>query len=175
MKKQEYVRQWIPEQKELLEPEDTLPYQGGEYPIVLSGNRLSFDGASFSVPAKFFCGDSELTKGIIRLYKRLTLPLVSKQADYYARQLGVRPAAVKVTSASKRWGSCSGKNSLNFSWMLAAADPTALDYVVVHELCHIREHNHSDAFWRLVENILPDYKLRQAQLRKTEQRLRPWK
>lgn len=158
-----------------LQPGDTLPYRGQELPVRLSENgKLRFDGSAFYYPPEVFsdkANPSAVKQAAASLYKRLTLPLIQERVIYYETVIGVQPAAVKVSGATKRWGSCSGKNSLNFSWMLAAADPAALDYVVVHELCHIKEHNHSAAFWRLVGNVLPDYKKRQALLRETEKRL----
>jgi len=85
--------------------------------------------------------------------------------DFFARQMGVKPSAVKINSARTRWGSCSAKASLNFSWKLMLADKKIVDYVVVHELCHIKEMNHSPQFWSEVEKILPDYQERKAALK----------
>ena len=93
------------------------------------------------------------------------------RVEHYGRILNVRPSAVRVSGAVKRWGSCSGKGSLNFSWMLAAVHPDALDYVVVHELCHLRFHNHSDSFWKLVESVLPNFREMKQMLRR---RKRGW-
>ena len=84
----------------------------------------------------------------------------------YAAQMGVRPTAVRITSAKTRFGSCSAKNSLNFSWRLMQYPEEAVDYVVVHELAHIRHHNHSRAFYEEIERILPDYRRRAALLRR---------
>ena len=81
------------------------------------------------------------------------------------------PSGVKITAADTRWGSCSGKNRLCFSWKLIFADLAAVDDVVVHELAHIREHNHSPRFWALVKEILPDYQLRKERLKTLQERL----
>lgn len=85
-------------------------------------------------------------------------------AEYSAR-MGLTPAGVRITGAQKRFGSCSGKNRLCFSWRLMQYPPEAIDYVVVHELAHIRHHDHSAAFWSLVERTMPDFRRRQALLR----------
>lgn len=82
---------------------------------------------------------------------------------HYAALMGVIPTGLKVTGAKKRLGSCSGKNSLCFSWRLMLYPPEVVDYVVVHELAHIRHHNHSRDFWAYVEQILPDYRNRLPQ------------
>lgn len=84
---------------------------------------------------------------------------------YYSALMGLTPTGVRITGAQKRFGSCSGKNSLCFSWRLMQYPPAAIDYVVVHELAHIAHHNHSAAFYALVEATMPDWRARQALLR----------
>ena len=76
----------------------------------------------------------------------------------YAEIVGVSPTAVKINSASTRWGSCSSKGSLNFSWKLILAPEDVSDYVVVHELCHIKHMDHSPAFWAEVGKVIPDWR-----------------
>ena len=93
--------------------------------------------------------------------KEMLPPLVRQ----WARQIGVEPAGVKITSARTRFGSCSGKNSLCFSCFLMQQPEAAIDLVVVHELCHIREKNHGPAFYALLARYLPDYKERKKLLR----------
>ena len=73
--------------------------------------------------------------------------------------------SITIRSQKTRWGSCSSKGGLNFNWRLCLAPPEVVDYVVVHELCHLCEMNHSPAFWALVESILPDYKASRQWLR----------
>ena len=79
--------------------------------------------------------------------------------------VGVQPAGITITAARTRFGSCSGKNRLSFSLYLMAYPPDAIEYVVVHELAHIRHHDHSPAFYREVETYLPDWKRRRDLLR----------
>lgn len=98
----------------------------------------------------------------LRARAKAVLP---ERVDFFARRMGLTPAGVKITSAKTRFGSCSGKNSLCFSWRLMDYPPEAVDYVVVHELCHIVHKNHSPAFYALVASVLPDYRARQALLR----------
>ena len=83
--------------------------------------------------------------------------LLPQRVAYWAGVMGVRPTGIRITSARTRFGSCSGKNSLCFSLYLMAYPPEAIEYVVVHELCHLYEFNHSPGFWRMVESVLPDY------------------
>ena len=84
---------------------------------------------------------------------------------FWARQMGVTPTGIKITSARKRYGSCSGKNSLCFSCFLMNSPEAAIDLVVVHELCHIRVKNHGPAFYALLERYLPDYQKRKKLLK----------
>ena len=83
----------------------------------------------------------------------------------YSAVMGVKPTSVKITSAKKRFGSCSVKNGICFSWRLMAYPEPAIEYVVVHELAHIKHHNHSAAFYKLIEKYMPDYRSRRALLR----------
>ena len=98
----------------------------------------------------------------LRQKAKETLPPLVRQ---WARQIGVEPAGVKITSARTRFGSCSGKNSLCFSCFLMRQPEAAIDLVVVHELCHIREKNHGPAFYALLAQYLPDYKERKKLLK----------
>lgn len=91
--------------------------------------------------------------------------VLPQRVEYYASLMGVKPAGLTVTSAQKRFGSCSGKNRLCFSFRLMLYPPEAVDYVVVHELAHIKEHNHSKAFYAIIEQVLPDYRQREKLLR----------
>ena len=93
--------------------------------------------------------------------KDLLPPLVAQ----WAQRMGVQPAGITITAARTRFGSCSGKDRLSFSLYLMAYPPAAIEYVVVHELAHIRHHDHSPAFYREVETYLPDWRARRALLR----------
>lgn len=83
---------------------------------------------------------------------------IPQRVDYFARQMGVRYGRVAIRSQHTRWGSCSGKGNLNFNCLLMLTPPEIRDYVVVHELCHLRQMNHSAQFWAEVERVLPDYR-----------------
>lgn len=101
----------------------------------------------------------------IREYKKSLRPLLESRADYFAGQLGVSFGRISIRDQKTRWGSCSSAGNLNFNWKLALVPPEVLDYVVVHELAHRLEMNHSASFWARVEQILPDYKKRRAWLK----------
>lgn len=97
--------------------------------------------------------------------RALAAEVIPARVAHYSRVMGLTPTSVRITSAQKRFGSCSSKNGLCFSWRLMQYPPEAIDYVVVHELAHIRHHNHSAAFHALVEKYLPDHRARRALLR----------
>ena len=79
--------------------------------------------------------------------------------------MGVSYGRISIRAAKTRWGSCSADGNLNFHWKLVLMPPEILDYVVVHELAHRREMNHSDRFWAQVERVLPDYRERRRWLK----------
>ncbi|HEX3016293.1 MAG TPA: M48 family metallopeptidase [Caproicibacter sp.] len=89
----------------------------------------------------------------------------------YAQVMGVKPTGMKITSAVTRWGSCSGKNRICFSYRIALLPAEAVDYIIVHELAHIRQKNHGPHFYEEVSRILPDYKRRIALLKQAQREL----
>lgn len=97
--------------------------------------------------------------------KALAREVIPQRVAHFSARMGLTPTGVKITSAKTRFGSCSAKNSLCFSWRLMAYPMDAVDYVVVHELAHIVHKDHQAGFYRLVESVLPDYRRRQALLR----------
>lgn len=137
----------------------TAPFLGREYPV-LAGEKAAFTGDAF-----LLCPDREVKPQLTALYRALALPYLTERTAFYGERIGVIPSGVRITGAKTRFGSCSGKNSLCFTWRLMLAEPELIDYVAVHELCHIRQHNHSPLFWAEVEAALPDYQERERRLK----------
>ncbi len=102
---------------------------------------------------------------LLRWYKLQAFTKIGERVKFYGKIMGSKPESIKITSAKTRWGSCSRENKLNFSWRLIMAPLSVIDYVVVHELVHIREKNHSYRFWDKVSDFLPQYKERRKWLR----------
>ena len=101
----------------------------------------------------------------IAALKEQARAILPGKVAYWSGRMGVSPTGLKITAARKRYGSCSGKNSLCFSCFLMLCPEEAVDLVVVHELCHIREKNHGPRFYALLEHYLPDYRERKKLLR----------
>ena len=87
------------------------------------------------------------------------LARVRERLDHFAPRVGRSPGRVAIRDQKSRWGSCSQKGNVNFNWKLIMAPPPVLDYVVIHELCHLYEFNHSPRFWALVEAQMPEYEV----------------
>ena len=97
--------------------------------------------------------------------------VLAQRTAYFARQIGVTYGRITVRDQKTRWGSCSQTGNLNFNFRLILAPSEVLDYVVVHELCHRRQMNHSTQFWQEVAQVLPDYRKRKAWLTENGWRL----
>lgn len=115
--------------------------------------RAEFDEANFS--------SEEQIQSLITRAKAI-LP---EKTEYWAKIMGVTPTGVRITRAKKRFGSCSPENRIAYSYRLMAYPEEAIDYVVVHELSHIRHKNHSPDFYAFVARFLPDHKAREAILK----------
>ena len=136
----------------------TLPLLGKAVTLRFSGEHAHLEGGILTLPVS---GPEQALEVYLRKLARAHLP---ERVNDFAQIMAVAPTGLNITGARTRWGSCSSKNSLNFSWRLLLCPPEEVDYVVVHELCHLRQKNHSPAFWAEVGRVLPDYALRRKRL-----------
>jgi hypothetical protein len=97
---------------------------------------------------------------------------IHSRCMWFSMMTGYSPASVRITDARQRWGSCTCRGGLNFSWRLIQAPLSIVDYVIVHELVHLRQPDHSRKFWAKVEALMPDYQRRREWLRENERLLR---
>lgn len=141
-----------------------LRYKGQRLPLVCCDlKKPLFDGECFYIPEGL--SEEKTKEAVVKLYRLEAKKLLNEKVHYFALHMQASPTGVKINGARTRWGSCSGKNSLNFSWKLIMAPERAIDYVVIHELAHTFEHNHSAAFWKIVAAFMPDYKTQQLILK----------
>lgn len=98
----------------------------------------------------------------IQKLANMAMMYIPQRVKYYADIMGVHYGRITIRNQKTRWGSCSSKKNLNFNCLLMLAPDEAIDYVVVHELCHLKEMNHSPKFWAEVKKVLPDYEKQKA-------------
>lgn len=101
-----------------------------------------------------------------KLYTKKTKQLVKKRVAHYEKVIGVKAKSITVVDSPRTWGTCSSNKDLTFNYKLSMALPQVIDYVVIHELCHILHMNHDRSFWRKVGMFDPNYKQHQAYLEK---------
>ena len=109
---------------------------------------------------------NNLSEDEINSLIKMAKDIIPERVEYFSALMNLYPTGVKITKAKKRFGSCSSKNSLCFSCFLMNYPLEAVDYVVVHELAHIKHHNHSKEFYNVIAHYMPDYKEREKLLKK---------
>jgi predicted metal-dependent hydrolase len=109
-------------------------------------------------------GDEAVRRTVVAWYKRLALPHFAERAFVLARAGGLPMPRVFLSSAAARWGSCNTKREIRLAWRLLKAPPALIDYVVCHELAHLRHMNHSPAFWAEVGRLCPDHRRLRGEL-----------
>jgi predicted metal-dependent hydrolase len=148
-------------------PGERFDYLGGTYPLEIgerddSGDALTFTGREFLLRRDALGG----VRVLFHLwYQKQARVHLEERVRRFSGLLGLSPAGVAVHNARSRWGSCSPEDRMRFTWRLIMAPPEIIDYVVVHELCHMKIRNHSRDYWELVQSVLPDYKKRRAWLK----------
>ena len=153
-----------------------LPYMGADITLRLHGaprSSCAFDPALRVLTVGVVDGLSEWQlKERVRLwFCEEARRLFTERLDWYAEQLGVRYASMALSSAGTRWGSCTVGGNIRLNWRLIHFSLPLIDYVVAHELAHLREMNHSPRFWATVETVYPDYDGARMALRKRSQEL----
>ena len=106
-----------------------------------------------------------ITKDEIDSLKAAAKPIIEEKVHHFADKIGVEYGKITIRNQRTRYGSCSAKGNLNFNCLIMLMPNEIIDYVIVHELCHIKEMNHSRRFWNEVESVLPDYKERRKWLK----------
>ncbi len=173
---------WIREKQKQVKDKSTQ----SKPKVYMDGEEFLYLGKSYQLkivadlnPAlvlsrKFYLSRRALPKAesvFTEWYREQARAVISERVKLYAARHGFTYRKIRITSARTRWGSCSSMGNLNFTWRLVMAPPEVIDYVVVHELAHLRVNNHSKEFWNQVERIMPDYKQRLKWLKENGQKL----
>ncbi|MBI3977943.1 MAG: M48 family metallopeptidase [Chloroflexi bacterium] len=174
---------WIVQQtsRQLLQPRrkefvggESLPFLGQHLPLsvldadvrrtVVACDRSSL---SLTVPARLVGEERriDVERAVVRWYAERAAEEILQRVRHWAGLAGLSVSLVLIRNQRKRWGSCSADGTLRFNWRLILAPPAVVDYVVVHELAHLRVRNHSPAFWAEVAKLMPDYQLQRAHLK----------
>lgn len=107
-----------------------------------------------------------IRKALINWYKKHAQCILLNRVVIYSKKLQLSVAEIFLSNQSKRWGSCNTKGRIRFNWFIVMAPMSLIDYVVAHELCHLKHNNHSQDFWKLLGSIMPDYEIRRERLRR---------
>ena len=147
-------------------------YLGSEYTVKLDpthrfeGAGVGLVGSTLSVALPHDCGPERLRDTLHAWMMRQARSCLTERLNHYAPQLGVRWTRLSLSRAATRWGTAKADGSIRLNWHLMALPLTLVDYVVVHELSHLREMNHSPAFWAVVASVMPDYAERRRLLQR---------
>ena len=154
-----------------LDYNSVIPYRGEQYPIVeWKIHKIGFfNGERFLIPP--VQTPEQIKRHCINIYKGLAKSVIEERMCIYIKRMVVLPINVRITNAKKRWGSCTSDGKINIAWRLIMTDDDVIDYVIVHELAHLIEMNHSARFWNIVGGVLPDYKTRRAKLKEFQNKL----
>jgi predicted metal-dependent hydrolase len=150
------ARQYPTLKPKSFKPGERFWYLGEQYPLKFTDRQrppLELDGAFWLSHAK----QDHAKEIFTEWYREETRQITRQLIERYTGQYGFRVNQVRVTRAMTRWGSCTGKNNLNFTFRLSMAPLAVVEYVVVHELAHLKVRNHSRAFWAAVRQIMPEY------------------
>lgn len=139
------------------------PYLGNNYPLRLNPDlkqrrQLVFDDQQFCLKLAT-TADAEMIKNtLLRGYKQLAEAYLPDRCQHLADLTGLQPKKIQLRSYKARWGSCNARGEVQLNWLLIQAPPAVIDYVIIHELCHLQQMNHSANFWQLVEQFAADYR-----------------
>ncbi len=156
-----------PRLRDELKPGGQLPLFGEDVPVEAGSGPFNFDGRCFRVDL----ARGDQASAAERWLREFARAEFTARAHRWAERIGVTPAKIQVRDQKTRWGSASSMGTLSFNWRLIFARPEIVEYVVVHELCHLIQPDHSPAYWRLVQSHLPDYQQRRQALKDAADRL----
>jgi predicted metal-dependent hydrolase len=146
-------------------------YLGRAYPMsIVDDEKITIERSDQLYVSRSLMSD--IPTQLRRWYVEEAKKEIPSRCMWFSMKTGHVPASIRITNARQRWGSCTPRGGLNFSWRLIQAPPEIIDYVVVHELVHISQPDHSKKYWNKVREIMPDYGRRRKWLRENEQLLK---
>lgn len=154
-RKYDTYREQIPERE--FEPGATFPYLGDPHRVAVEQRPASSVGDGTLQLAEYHVNQTSIKRALETLYRRNARQTFGRQADQYAEQMGVEYEQIEIRNQRTKWGSCSTTGTLGLNWRLMMAPMEIVDYIVIHELAHLRESNHTDSFWSLVAEYDPEY------------------
>lgn len=104
--------------------------------------------------------ETELTQAVVKIYEKSSKKITKERTKIYQKNLKVTPKSITIEKNRKRWGSCNTKKEITYHYLIVTLPIELIDYIVIHELCHLHHMNHDRSFWRKVGSIIPDYKLK---------------
>ena len=135
--------------------EYTLRLEGGTPPQVM----LEDERICVRLPVEDLApGAARVSKHLLDWYMADALTKIREKLSFYANKIGAEPRSVTVKSMKSRWGSCSVHGRISLAWNIIMAPEPVMDYLVVHELCHLLHHNHSPEYWQMVSSVIPNHK-----------------
>jgi len=157
------VREWV--------NGESFLYLGRSYRLTLAEDQESDlilkEGRFLLKRSLIAKGGPDAAKKVFEtFYTKRGAQRINSRVNYFAPKVGVKPSSVLIKDLSYRWASCTGKGALYFHWKCMMAPPKIIDYMVVHELCHIHHGNHTDAFWNEVDKVMSDFAERKTWLKK---------
>ncbi|WHY87487.1 SprT family zinc-dependent metalloprotease [Neobacillus novalis] len=150
-------------QEKVYEHGEPFLYLGNTYPIQIfqvkniEQDYVVFEGEKLLIYLNLL-EDEKIKQALKRFYYQQCKALVKKSISSYQSNFKTKPRSIHISDSKTTWGTCDSKLQLTFNWRLAMAPQEVIDYVVVHEMCHMIHLNHDRSFWRLVGKIIPDYK-----------------
>ena len=160
---------YMPIQREFVNGESFM-YLGRNYSL-----QIEIDSSVKKPEVKLYRGkfivkasdkyEENIRKAMEQWYRDKAKEVLELRVKYYQRFFNIEPMNIRIKEQKKRWGSCTSKNELLFNWRCIMAKSNALDYIVVHEMCHMYHKDHSKEFWGLVASVLPDYEIRKEWLK----------
>lgn len=174
-KKEKWIINNLDRMSEILKNETNKEFVSGEkfllrgrrYSLKVTASKKDLPSLEFKKSKFLAIVPSQLTEKqyatilkplFIQFYKKKAEQIINERIKKYLKYFKIEPKNIVVTELKNKWGSCSKNNQLRYNWRIVLANTSIIDYIIVHELCHMIEKNHSDQYWKEVKRILPDYK-----------------